>query len=277
LRWAGIVLLIYVVVVVLMLIPVDATVAPLLGALSTATLPPDQYAAIEARYGSVGFTHAPFFGTDIIVTVLFFMFLLPGLAYGIVVKKITSGVDFVHTMEEAMRGMASFIVLVFFMAQFVAYFNASNVGVLIAMEGAELLELVPHDTMLGTIGLIIGFVVLAGIINLFMGSASAKWAILAPIFVPIMMTVNMTPAATQMLYRIGDSSTNIITPLMTYFAFVIVIGEKYQKDFGIGSLVSLMLPFSVLFLIGWTILFLAWGLLGLPLGPNSEIFFTPGG
>jgi aminobenzoyl-glutamate transport protein len=131
--------------------------------------------------------------------------------------------------------------------------------------------------MAGTISLVVGFVMLSSIINLFMGSASAKWAILAPIFVPILMTVNMTPAATQMLYRIGDSSTNIITPLMTYFAFVIVIAHKYQKDFGIGSLVSLMLPFSIMFLICWTILFLAWGFLGLPLGPNSAIFFTPPG
>jgi len=176
-------------------------------------------------------------------------------------------------MEEAMRSMASFIVLVFFMAQFVAYFNTSNFGILIAMKGAQLLELVPHNSLAGSIGLVIGFVLLSATINLFMGSASAKWAILAPIFVPVMMTVHMTPASTQMLYRIGDSCTNIITPLMTYFAFVIVIAQKYQKDFGIGSLVSLMLPFSIFFLLGWTVLFLVWGLLGVPLGPNSVIFF----
>ena len=274
LRRAGITLLLYLIVLVLMVIPVNTSL-PLLGTLSTATLPAEQYAAIEARFGSVGFTHAPLFGTNVIVSALFFMFLLPGLVYGVAVKKINSGVDFAHTMEESMRGMANFVVLVFFMAQFVAYFNTSNIGVLIAMKGAELLELVPHETMVGTVTLIVGFVLLSSVINLFMGSASAKWAILAPIFVPIMMTVNMSPAATQMLYRIGDSSTNIITPLMTYFAFVIVIAQKYQKDFGIGSLVSLMLPFSIVFLISWTLLFLIWGFTGLPLGPNSEIFFMP--
>jgi len=272
LKWAGIVLFIYLALLILMVIPVDSKL-PLLGSLSTKTLPPEQFNIIQERFGSVGFTNAPFFQTNIIVTALFFLFFLPGLAYGLVVQKIKKGADLVNTMEESMHSMASFIVLVFFMAQFVAYFNTSNFGILIAMKGAKLLELVPHNSLAGSIGLVIGFVLLSATINLFMGSASAKWAILAPIFVPVMMTVKMTPASTQMLYRIGDSCTNIITPLMTYFAFIIVIGQKYQKDFGIGSLVSLMLPFSMVFLIGWTILFLVWGLLGLPLGPNSAIFF----
>ncbi len=272
LRWAGIVLFIYLVILILMVIPVDSNI-PLLGSLSTQTLPAEQYDLIKERFGSVGVTNAPFFQTNIIVSALFFLFFLPGLAYGLAVRTIKKGADLVHTMEEAMRSMASFIVLVFFMAQFVAYFNTSNFGILIAMKGAQLLELVPHNSLAGSIGLVIGFVLLSATINLFMGSASAKWAILAPIFVPVMMTVHMTPASTQMLYRIGDSCTNMITPLMTYFAFVIVIAQKYQKDFGIGSLVSLMLPFSIFFLLGWTVLFLVWGLLGVPLGPNSVIFF----
>ena len=269
---AGISLLAYIAFLLVMIVPVK-TDLPLLGSLSTLTLPAAQYAQIQERFGSVGFTHAPFFRTDIIVTALFLLFFIPGLVYGVTVGKIKTGADFVGTMEEAMRGMASFIVLVFFMAQFVAYFNTSNFGILIAMKGAELLELLPHKSLLGSVSLVVGFVLLSAIINLFMGSASAKWAILAPIFVPVMMTVHLTPAATQMLYRIGDSCTNVITPLMTYFAFVIVIGRKYQKDFGVGSLVSLMLPFSICFLVGWTALFLAWGLLGLPLGPDTPIFF----
>ena len=274
LRRAGLALLVYAVVLGLMVVPWQSPL-PLIGSLSTATLPAEQQAAIVARYGSVGFTHAPVFGTEIIVTVLFFAFLLPGLAYGRAVGTIRSGPDFVHTMEASMRGMASFIVLVFFMAQFVAYFNASNLGVLIAMKGAALLELVPHQTTAGIFALIVGFVLLSGFINLFMGSASAKWAILAPIFVPVMMTVNVSPAATQMLYRIGDSSTNIVTPLMTFFALVITIGQKYRKDFGVGSLVSLMLPFSAALLVCWTLLFLVWAMLDLPLGPGAPIFFTP--
>ncbi len=276
LRLAGWTLLAYLFLLVLTVIPVDSPL-PLVGSLSTATLSPEKYAAILDRFGSVGITHAPFYNTHVIVTTLFFLFFLPGFVYGVACGKIGNGAELVFTMEEAMRGMASFIILVFFMAQFVAYFNASNIGVLIAMKGARLLDLVPHQTLPGMVGLVVGFVLLSAIINLFMGSASAKWAILAPIFVPVLMTVGLTPAATQMLFRIGDSCTNIITPLMTFFAFVIVIGRKYQKDFAIGSLVSLMLPFSIFFLISWTILFLAWGLLGLPLGPNAHIFFSPPG
>jgi aminobenzoyl-glutamate transport protein len=177
-------------------------------------------------------------------------------------------------MEKATVSMAGFIVMVFFMAQFIAYFNASNIGIVIAMQGAQLLEALPADSTAGLVILIVGFVLLSSFINLFMGSASAKWAILAPIFVPVMMTVGITPAATQMLYRIGDSSTNIITPLMTYFAFVITVGAKYRPGFGIFSLVSLMLPFSIAFMLAWTILFILWAFAGLPVGPGADIFFT---
>lgn len=276
LRAAGLTMLLYAALVVWMTWPVASQI-PLLGVLSTAGLPAEEIAAIEASYGSVSLTHAPLFETDIIVSVLFFMFLLPGLAYGIAAGRIRSGADFVNSMEELVRLMISFIVLVFFMAQFVAYFNASNIGVLLAMQGASLLEMVPTESATGFILLVFGFVVLSGFINLFMGSASAKWAILAPIFVPVMMSVEVTPAATQMLYRIGDSSTNVITPLMTYFAFVITIGAKYREDFGIGSLASLMVPFSIAFMLSWTVLFLAWAFAGLPLGPDLPVFFTAPG
>lgn len=273
LRWAGVALAFCVGVLVLAVWPITTTL-PLVGSLSTATLPPAQLAAIAARYGSVGITHAPVFGTEIVATVLFVLFLVPGLVYGLAAGTIRSGGDLIGMMETSMRSMASFIVLIFLMAQFVAWFNASNIGMLVAMKGAALLELVPHQTTAGTVALIVGFVLLSACINLFMGSASAKWAILAPIFVPIMMTVNVSPAATQMLYRIGDSCTNVITPLMTFFALLITVGRKYQPNFGVGSLVALMLPFSVALLVSWTALFLVWAALGLPLGPNTEIFFT---
>ncbi|KPA22860.1 p-aminobenzoyl-glutamate transport protein [Shimia sp. SK013] len=273
LRKAGLAALAYIAVIVCTAIPVDSNI-PLLGVFSTATLPPETVEALVARYGSVNLTHAPLFHTQIIVTMLFFFFLIPGLVYGRSIGAFANGADFVRTMEKATVSMAGFIVMVFFMAQFIAYFNASNIGIVIAMQGAELLEKMPADSTGGLIVLIFGFVVLSGFINLFMGSASAKWAILAPIFVPVMMTVGITPAATQMLYRIGDSSTNLITPLMTYFAFVITVGAKYRPGFGIGSLVSLMLPFSISFMLGWTVLFLLWAFAGLPLGPGEAIFFT---
>lgn len=273
LRLAGFAALAYLAVIVWTAAPLTVDL-PLAGVFSTASLAPDTVAALEARYGSVNITHAPLFKTHILVTILFFFFLIPGFVYGRAVGAFKTGADFVRTMEKAALSMASFIVMVFFMAQFVAYFNASNIGIVIAMQGAELLEALPADTTAGRIALILCFVILSGFINLFMGSASAKWAILAPIFVPVMMTVGITPAATQMLYRIGDSTTNLITPLMTYFAFVITVGAKYRPGFGIGSLVSLMLPFSICFMIGWTILFLLWAFAGLPLGPGEAVFFA---
>ena len=272
LKRAGLALLAYLAVVVWTALPYDSNI-PLLGVFSTATIPAEQFAALEARYGAVNITHAPLFSTQVIVSILFFMFMIPGIVYGMATGKFKTGTDFVQSMEAATRQMVSFIVLVFFMAQFIAYFNASNIGVLIAMKGVQLLEYLPAESTAGTVVLIVGFVILSGFINLFMGSASAKWAILAPVFVPVLMTVGISPAATQMLYRIGDSSTNIITPLMTYFAFVITIGAKYRPGFGIGSLVSLMLPFSIGFMIFWTVLFLAWAMLGLPIGPGAGIFF----
>lgn len=272
LRRAGFALLAYVAVVVWTTIPVNSGI-PLLGVFSTASLPADQIEALIARYGALNFTHGPVFETQIIVSLLFFFFIIPGIAYGRSIGAFRTGAAFVYTMESAAKSLASFVVMVFFMAQFIAYFNASNIGVLIAMKGVELLELLPSGSTASVVMLIFGFVLLSGFINLFMGSASAKWAILAPVFVPVMMTVGVTPAATQMLYRIGDSSTNIITPLMTYFAFVITIGSKYRPGFGIGSLVSLMLPISIAFALSWTILFLIWALLGLPIGPGSDIFF----
>ncbi len=223
LRLAGLTALAYIAVIVWTAIPVSSKI-PLLGVFSTAALPAAQAEALIASYGALNLTHAPIFGTQVIVSILFFFFMIPGLVYGVAIGTFRSSVDFIQTMEKAALSMASFIVMVFFMAQFIAYFNASNLGILIAMQGVALLEYLPAEGMAGTVILIFGFVILSGFINLFMGSASAKWAILAPIFVPVMMTVGLTPAATQMLYRIGDSSTNIITPLMTYFAFVITIG-----------------------------------------------------
>lgn len=275
LRHAGWATFGYAVLVAAMAMPVDSNI-PLVGVLSTAALSPEAVASIEATFGSVGFTHSPLFGTHTITTVLFFLFLIPGLVYGYGSGAFTSGNDVVKAMETATYAMVPFIVMVFFMAQFIAYFNASNVGILIAMQGASLLELMPRDSNIGLALLIFGFVFLSGFINLFMGSASAKWAILAPIFVPVLMTVDITPAATQMLYRIGDSSTNIITPLMAYFGFIITVGAKYRPGFGIGSLSALMLPMSIALMLSWTVLFILWALAGLPIGPDTPVFFYQG-
>jgi aminobenzoyl-glutamate transport protein len=165
-------------------------------------------------------------------------------------------------MSNAMSTMGYYIVLAFFASLFIAAFGQSNIGALIALKGAGVLQalaLPPQVT-------IIGIIVLTALVNLLIGSASAKWALLAPIFVPMLMQLGMSPELSQAAYRIGDSTTNIITPLMPYFPLVVVFAQRYVKNTGIGTLVSLMLPFSIAFLITWVVFLLGYWALGIPLG-----------
>ena len=166
--------------------------------------------------------------------------------------------------------MGMFIVLAFTAGQFVAYFAESNMGMVIGVYGAEFLQ----GANLTGIPLILGFIFITGVINLFIGSASAKWAMMAPVFVPIMMQLGYSPELTQMAYRIADSSTNIISPLMTYFAIIIAFAQKYDKKMGIGTLISVMFPYSIIFLIVWSIMLIVWMMLGLDLGPGSPLHYN---
>ena len=202
-----------------------------------------------------------------IVVSIAFVFLLAGVGYGIGEGKIKSDKDIIGEMGKTMSTMGSYIVLVFFAAQFVAYFGKTNLGTVIAVKGADFLK----ATGIQGIPLLVGFILVTAFINLFMGSASAKWAIMAPIFVPMLMGVNISPEMTQMAYRIGDSTTNIISPLMTYFALIVSFSEKYDKESGIGTMISTMVPYSVCLLIGWTILLMLWYVFKLPLGPGAGI------
>ena len=152
-------------------------------------------------------------------------------------------------------------------AQFVNYFSDTNLGTILALKGAELLQ----SLNVSPIILMILFVLFTGFINLFMGLASAKWAILAPVFLPMFMKVGISPELTQVAYRIGDSTTNIISPLMSYFAMIVVFAQKYDKKAGIGTIISTMVPYSVIFLIGWSILLAIWMVTGLPLGPGVSL------
>ncbi|MCP4606467.1 MAG: AbgT family transporter [Proteobacteria bacterium] len=202
-----------------------------------------------------------------VVAVLLLVAGLMGLAYGICVGKYKSDADVMKGMTESMKTLASYLVLVFFAAQFVEYFNWSNLGIVLAIRGADFI----NSLGLGLIPLVVMFVLFSALINLLMGSASAKWALLAPIFVPLFMFLGYTPELTQVVYRIGDSATNIISPMMAFFALIITFFQKYQKNAGIGTLVATMLPYSVAFLISWLILLVAWILLDLPLGPGAGI------
>ena len=169
-------------------------------------------------------------------------------------------------MTKAMGQMAYYLVIMFFIAQFVYAFGQSNLGVLLALEGAEFLQWLSMPSYVT----VVGIVLLTAFINIFVGSASGKWGLLAPIFVPMLMQLGISPDLTQAAYRVGDSSTNIITPLMPYFPLVVVYCQRYVKSTGIGTVTAMMLPYSITFLIVWTIFLLLYTLAGIPLGIQSS-------
>ncbi len=208
-----------------------------------------------------------------VIAVLFIVAAIMGLAYGFTTKKYKNDADVMTGMSKSIKTLSLYIVLVFFAAQFVAYFKTSNLGIIFAIKGANLIQ----STGLGLIPLSIMFIILAGTINMLMGSASAKWAIMAPIFIPMFMILGYSPELTQVIYRIGDSVTNLISPMMSFFALIIAFIQKYDKNAGIGTIIATMLPYSIVFFIIWTILIIAWIYLGLPLGPDAGIFYEPAG
>ncbi|MGE7834776.1 AbgT family transporter [Viridibacillus arvi] len=245
LKWAGIVTAIYVIILLIAVVPSNGILR-------------------DPETG--GFLSSPFM-TGIVPIMLFF-FLLPALAYGIVTRNIKSDKDVAEKMFKSVADMASFIVLAFVAAQMIAYFGWSNIGPILAIKGAELLQAMDFTGL----PMIIGFIVICASINMLIASASAKWALLAPIFVPMFMYLDYSPALTQAVYRVGDSITNPITPMLAYFAILLAFAKRYDKNIGMGTLISALLPYSVIFAIGWIILFSIWFLLGLPLGPGDSIY-----
>ncbi|MCB0736963.1 MAG: AbgT family transporter [Bacteroidetes bacterium] len=213
-----------------------------------------------------------------IVAFIFLVAGLAGVAYGIAAKTIKSDADVMNGMGKTMSTMGIYIVLVFFAAQFVKYFEWTNLGLITAVKGAEglkfLLGLEEGQTVnkLDLILVAIPFILLAAVINLIMGSASAKWGLMAPVFIPMFMLIGISPEMTQVAYRIGDSVTNIISPMMSYFALIIAFMQRYVKDAGIGTIIATMLPYSVVFFIAWVAFLIIWILLGIPLGPDAGFF-----
>jgi aminobenzoyl-glutamate transport protein len=216
--------------------------------------------------GSITSPASPFMsGLIITVTVLFF---IPGAVYGFVSGKYKNDKEMFADISAAFRDMAPYIVLCFFCGQFISYFSWSNLGVIIAVKSADMLRAM---NFVG-IPLLIGIVFVSCIINLFIGSASAKWAILAPIFVPMLMLLNLDPAVTQVAYRIGDSITNPLSPLFGYIPLLFGFAQRYEKDTGMGTVIANMIPFSLCFSVVWLLQLVAWVTLNLPLGPGGGIF-----
>jgi len=204
-----------------------------------------------------------------IVPLIFLLFLIPGVVYGWVVGKFKTSKDMVDAMTKSMNGMSYYIVMAFFCSLFVYAFGQSNIGALLALKGAAGLKALAFP---GGVT-IVGIIFLTAFVNLFVGSASAKWALLAPIFVPMLMQVGISPELTQAAYRVGDSSSNIITPLMPYFPLVVVYCQRYVKKTGIGTLTSIMLPYTAVFIVVWSLFLLLYWAIGMPLGLQASYVY----
>ncbi len=207
-----------------------------------------------------------------IVAMIFIIGATAGMAYGVGAGTYRSDAQVMKGMAKSMETLGMYMVLVFFAAQFVAYFNWSNLGLIIAVHGSELLR----ASGLGPIPLLIAFVLVSGLLNLVMGSASAKWAIMAPVFIPMLMLLGYSPELIQVAYRIGDSTTNIISPMMTYFALIVAFVSRWDPKAGIGTVIATMLPYTVVFTIVWSLLLAVWLTLGLPVGPGAPLMLSGG-
>ena len=222
--------------------------------------------AIKEGEPAVNALHSFFEAIEILVTI---GFIIPGIIYGVMTDSLKSDKDLAKMMSDTMASMGAYVVLAFVAGQFVAYFNWSNLGAITAVKGATVLQSIGLEGGL----LMIAFLFVASTMNFLVGSASAKWAFMAPIFVPMLMQMGLSPEATQAAYRVGDSITNIISPLMPYLPIIIVFAQKYDRKAGIGTILAAMLPYSIAFLIGWTIMLLVWVYAGVPLGPGASAFY----
>lgn len=206
-----------------------------------------------------------------IVAFIFITFAVPGFVYGRVAGTMKNDKDVINAMSKSMGSMGLYITLVFFAAQFVAFFKWTNLGTVLAVKGATLLQTLGLDGP----EVFILFILMCGVVNLSLGSASAQWAVTAPIFVPMLMLIGFAPEVIQAAYRIGDSVTNVISPMMSYFGLILAIAARYKKDLGMGTLIATMLPYTLTFIVGWTLLFYIWVFLfGMPVGPGSATYFS---
>ena len=210
---------------------------------------------------------SPFMSGIVFLMSMFFM--IPGIFYGIGARTIKSDKDIINLMVKSINNLSGFMVLIFFAAQFVVFFNYSNLGIILSVKGANFLQ----ETGFVGVPLIFAFIVMTAIINIFIAIDSAKWAIMAPIFVPMFMRIGFSPELTQAAYRVGDSCTNVIAPLMPFFPLVVAFAQKYDKKSGMGTMISLMLPYSIAFLIGWIILLIIWFVFNIPLGIGGGIHY----
>ena len=211
----------------------------------------------------------PFYSA--LIAGFFFLFVSTGLAFGIGAGTVKSSNDALRMMQDGVRTMAPYIVFVFFAAHFVAMFNWSRLGPILAIDGASVLKQFGLSAPL----LLVSVLLLSSVLDLFIGSASAKWSALAPVVVPMFMLLGISPEMTTAAYRMGDSYTNIMTPLMSYFPLILAFARRWDKDFGVGSMLALMLPYALCFMVAGISMTVAWVALDLPLGPGAQVHYVP--
>lgn len=203
-----------------------------------------------------------------LVPILFFMFAIPGYVYGKTTGVIKKANDILKQMEHGMKELSGYIVLMLVVSQFINLFEWSNLDSILSIYGAQVLQATGFTGPL----MIVIFVVFVAVLNIFIGSGSAKWAILAPVFIPMLYQVNYNPAFVQLIYRIGDSITNVVSPLYVYFPLLLGWIHKYNKNIGIGTVISMLLPYSIILLIMWIALLFIWMFFNLPIGVGEGIF-----
>ena len=204
---------------------------------------------------------------DSLIVIIMIVFFAAGLAYGRGAGTIRGSEQILNTITKSWSGLASLLFLFLLIAQFIAYFNYSKIPEVAAVKLGDWLE----HLNIGKVWLLIGLIIVTAIVNLIIPAAIAKWALLAPIFVPLFLRLGIAPQTVLAAYRVGDSPSNVITPLMAYFPLIVVFAQRYEKRSGIGTVVSLMIPYVVVLSIAWTLFFVAWYLIGIPLGPGAPV------
>ena len=204
---------------------------------------------------------------DSLIFIITLLFLVAGICYGIGAKTISGSVDVIAAITKTFAGLAGLVFLLLLISQFIAYFNFSNIPTVAAVHMADFLE----SADIGAVWLLIGFVLVTAILDLIIPGVLPKWAIFAPVFIPLFMRLGVAPQTVLAAYRVGDSPPNVVTPLMVYLPFIVVVAQRYRKDSGIGTIISLMIPYTVIVMVAWTAFFVAWYLLGIPLGPGYPV------
>jgi aminobenzoyl-glutamate transport protein len=209
--------------------------------------------------------NTPFMGS--LIFLISMIFLVCGLCYGVGAQTLKSGVDVINWITKTFASLANLIFMLLIISQFIAYFNFSNMPNVIAGGMAHLLERANVNEVL----LLIGFILVIALLDIIIPGALPKWAIFAPIFVPIFVNLGVAPQTVLAAYRIGDSPMNVITPLMVYLPFIVIVAQRYDKGSGIGTIISLMIPYTLIVLVLWIVFFVIWYLLGIPVGPGYPV------